>query len=208
MVKLTGPCLSTEAHGKLANAVAFTTSKRGTSLKKHQAPKQPNTGKQLSARAIIKWLSENWKLLSDPQKATWTARAQHLHVARYHAFIAYNADRWNNFLAPSKEYPATETPPGPNSPTFQLLPRIKMARLRIGIPTGSIPWGLAVQRSTSPIGIPTHDTTVHFMLQDAASVVFWFDTPLATGTYYYKVQPFTETGLKGTGSPVRTVVIA
>ena len=207
MVKLKGPSLSTEASGKLANALIFSTSKKRAYLKQHAKPANPRTGPQTSVRAAMKFLSQAWKLLTPPDQATWNELAKREEAAPYHAFIAYNHDRWHNFRAPSKTYPATETGPAPDRPLIGALGGVGMVTClnRQGLPPDD--WGAFYFRSTSSGAAFDHSDCVLWMPFQPVQVNRYIDTPLEPGTYWYVARNFSVDGLMSPPHGPRSAIV-
>ncbi len=193
-MKLKGPGNSIDASGSLADILTFCKGQKTKYAKKHAAPSNPKTGPQTSVRAMIAFLSKNWKTLSTADVETWRPVADALHVAPYHAFIAENAQRWKTFRFPSKAYPATETIVVP-AVIFQTAHDGK-AHIRIerASGAGALPWGYLTYRSPVAFGAGTWDQCVNVMLRDPAATTLWNDTPLPPGHYYYRTSSFTDTG--------------
>ncbi len=207
MVKLKGPSISTEASGKLADALIFSTSKNRAYLKRHAAPANPRTGPQTSARAAIKFLSQAWKQLSPTEQATWAKLALPSEVAPYHAFIGQNAARWTTFRAPSKAYPAPEIPPPPIAPILFLTGGVGMISLRIGQRTPNNTWGAIAFRARGPLADFPHSTCVLWTPLQPVAINDTIDTPLEPGAYWYVVRTFSINGLMSLPSATRTEIV-
>lgn len=207
MVKLKGPSISTAASGKLANALIFGKSKRRAYMKKHAGPANPKTGKQLTVRAAMKFLSQQWKQLTPAQQTTWATLAQATQVSPYHAFIAFNQDRWNNFRAPSKEDPALELEPTPLVRAFLAIGGVKMATIRLLLWFPYDEWGVTIFRKPNPTYPFGHDQCVLWVPIFGQRVTDYVDTPLAPGTYWYTARAFTNDGTLGPArGPVNATV--
>lgn len=207
MVRTKGPAQSLKASGKLANALVFAQTNRTPYVKKHAAPANPRSPTQVSARAMVAFLAENWKGLSAADMATWFDRATERKIANYHAYMAANAVRWRTTRWPSKQDPATETPPGPNAPGFVMYPTFRTANMRIVKPTGEIPWGITIFRSTTPGFTWSRNNMVSVKLQDVDADVWWYDRDLQPGTYYYRIFGFSASGHRSGYGTIRSVTI-
>jgi hypothetical protein len=155
------------------------------------------TGKQVSIRAMMKWLSQEWKNLTPAERLTWNKLAQIAAIAPYHAYIAANQVRWRNFLTPSKAYPATDPSGAIGATTLLTFPRVAMIDLWISSGGPRPSWGWQIHRSKTTGFTPSKENTVAFKI---AVVVTWdvfHDTPLLPGTYYYRVRGFDVTGRRG-----------
>lgn len=194
MVKITGPLASQSASGSLGEAMTFSHSHGRAYLKKKASPKQPRTGKQITVRALMKFLSQEWNTFSAAQMTTWAKPAFDQRISNYHAYIQINQERWNNAKTPTKEYPAAES-------SYTRYPQYNVAwdkvasilyRTRIsGVP---YPWGYLLCRSTVSGFTPGRGNTVHFFPQIGTGYTYFLDTPLDPGTYYYRCAAFNDDG--------------
>lgn len=208
MVKTKGPIQSLTASGSLADVLTFAHTNRTPYAKKHAAPTNPRSPTQVSARAMVAFLAENWKRLSSANMATWFDRATQRKIANYHAYVGANTARWMNTRFPSKQDPATETPPPPTWANMTVFPTYRTANMRVNAPTGPIPWGLTVHRSMSSGFSWTRSNMIDVILQDVDDVVWWHDRDMQPGTYYYRIIAFNPSGLNANPSPQRSVTIA
>lgn len=197
MVKLKAPLLSYDASGKLANAVTYATSRKRAYLKKHARPANPKTGKQLTVRAAMKFLSQQWKELKPINQATWAQLAQQKQISPYHAFIAFNQDRWNNFRGPSKEDPALEIDPTLTVRATVAIGGVGMVTLRLLQWPPYLAWGAAYFRKPTAAPPFGHDQCVLWMPGSGRTVTVYIDTPLDPGVYWYTARLFTVDGNLG-----------
>lgn len=207
MVKLKAPSVSTQASGAIADTLVYSKTKKTAYLKKHSKPKNPKTPKQVATRAMITFLANNWRQLSTPQQDTWDDEAVRKQIGPYHAFIAANGKRWGHFLRPSKEDPAAETMPRPASPGFLLTVNLQLLTLESWPRDPTEVWGYTLHQSPTTPFTHTHDNTVALITQIGVAHMLTNHGPLEPGTYYYKIAPFTPTGLWGWWSATRTAVI-
>lgn len=208
MVKLKGPALSQEASGQLAKTLTFAQLKKSPYLKTISIPKQPRTPEQMIPRIIVGFLGKNWRNLSQAQKATWSPRANALHLSPYHAFVRVNAKRFSTWRAPSKQDPATEAGvPGPINSLTAVGGKgyVKLQVTRWGPP---LMWGFILQRSTAwPMPPKFLEQVAVFVMNPIGLVTTYYDTGLAPGVYYHGVRHFYPTGLLHTNFPVTTTTV-
>ena len=124
MVKLKAPLLGASASGKLGDALQFDARRRGTVAGKRRRPRQPRTFAQMATRRYMTWLTKAWSELSAAEKDTWWTFTNARRKSPYHAYLAYNVNRFKgvpgNYLDlranpnyPSAAYPASRsTEPG------------------------------------------------------------------------------------------------
>lgn len=197
MVKLKGPAVGTTASGKLARALIFSTSKKRAYLKQHATPANPQTPAQTSVRAMMKFLAQQWKLLNTANRDTWNAPALTKQIAAYHAFIAYNQDRWNNWTHPTKAYPAAEAGGYIHPGAAVATGGVGMISIRIRNRAPAPTWGWCLYRTPTPVPAATHDQLVALVAIQAGLYTYYVDRPLDPGTYYYRQQSFDDDGTTG-----------
>lgn len=194
MVKLKGPSLATEATGSLADALIFSTTKKRSYLKKHAKPANPNTQAQQSVRAMITFLTKNWKNLTPIQQATWNTPAFLEKIAPYHAYLKINMKRWRTFRGPGKAYPVPESAPIAGSVYMELFSGVRNINTRLTSGGGIVPWGYIIWRHDVDFNPPTLEMTVNVSPRISAGWNYWRDTPLPPGTYWYRKGNFTDDG--------------
>jgi len=207
MVKLKGPAHSLAAGGSLAKAITFQLQGTRPTLKSHKRPKNQNTAKQISVRANVKWLSQQWGTLSQAERDTWEALSATTQLPPYQSYLQYNAKRWTHFLAPSSQYPATEAGIPPVRKGITATPGVKMATIRIIIGPLIADWGYILFRKKLLTQPPNHDNAVAFFPANQTANTFYADTPLESGTYFYNHMGFHRTGLLGLRGNTATVVV-
>jgi len=200
MVRVNAPALSLEASGKLAGAIVFSCWKGRAYVRELVIPANPCTGPQVGMRSMIRFLSQIWAGLSSSDKADWLTRAKQTNISNFNAFVAYNQDRWRRFLGPSKLDPATEASTGLTISAFTATGSVRQCTLAITPSAGTNLWCYTLHRKSTSSVTPTFDNCVRIIVADGANQVSYVDTPLAPGTYYYKVIPLNVDGKKGTAS--------
>lgn len=96
MVKLTQPFLSTDATGKLGNALQFGHWKGRNVAGRRRRPKQPRTLEQRATRLWMTWLAKDWSSATAAQQATFEPPAKEWDLSPYNAFLRYNLRRLRN----------------------------------------------------------------------------------------------------------------
>lgn len=198
MVKVYGPLFSISATGTLAKAVTFSSWKGRAYVRQRVIPANPQSGPQTGMRAMLKFLSQQWTNLSDAEKADWTTRAAATVISPFNAYVAYNQSRWRSYLNPSKLDPADETGTEPGVPITTPTGGIRQIQLSIADHATLRPdWAYVIHRSTLTGFTPAFSNVVAIVEWDASNTTIYIDTPLAIGTYYYRVYGTLDTGMKG-----------
>ena len=194
MVKTTGPAVSQEAHGKLADVLIFMKTKKSATVKKHATPSNPKSPAQLAIRAMIKFLSQSWQTLTPLQQATWNTPAFIEDIPAYHAYVKNNMERWRTFRGPGKTYPVPDAGPIAGSVYLELFPGVENINTRLTSGGGLVPWGYIVWRQTADFNPAKIWMTVAVIPRITPAWNYWRDTPLKSGTYWYRKGNFTEDG--------------
>lgn len=197
MVKVQGPALSLAASGKLAGAMVFSSWKGRPYVRELVKPANPRSGGQVGIRAMMKFLSQQWKSIVSVDQATWLTRAGQTVISAFNAYVGYNVARWRDFVGPSQVDPATALATNAVIGAATATPGVRSMTLTIPITTANDGWGVAVFRSPTAAFDTTFDKLIACGAVDGVNDIVLIDSPLAPGTYYYDVRPFTTEGLLG-----------
>jgi len=204
MVKVSAPALSLDASGSLGGSLVFAKWKGRNYVRTLVTPSNPKSGPQVSVRAMMRALSQDWTNLSTGDKADWQDRADQLIASTFNAFCSYNLSRWRHFKAPSKLDPATEVGAAPSAPTTT--PSNGVREIQLSIADGAtVPdWFWLIFRSTVTGFTPSFSNLVR-VVKKTATPTLYIDTGLITGTpYYYRIKGTLATGVSGTLEAERT----
>lgn len=131
VVKLTGPGLGQKATGSLAGQLTFSDWKGKAYLKKHAKPKQPRTAPQVSMRAMMTFLSQQWSAIAPADQATWNDLAAQTVISPFNAYQKTNLQRWRNYEPPTKAYPAAAAGTQPDVQNYATVCHGNYANLRV-----------------------------------------------------------------------------
>lgn len=207
MVKVYAPALSIDASGTLAKSMVFSKWKGRNYVRSHVKPAQPRSGSQVGVRAMFKFLAQQWAGLTSGNKATWLTPSKQTNVSEFNASTSYNQKRWRNFLTPTKAYPAALASTPPTIPTATATAGVR--QITLVITKGATPptWGYSIHRYTPTGGSIAFSNCKAVIPKVGAGTDSWVDTPLAPGTYYYKISPFNDDGVTGTVSTEYTATV-
>jgi len=198
MVKVSGPAMSMDASGKLGGALVFSKWKGRPYVRSLVTPANPKSAKQLSVRAMMKFLSQGWSSVSAADQATWATIADNLKVSNFNAYQRGGMKRWASFKAPSSDTPATEDGTLPSGGSITPTGGVGEVTVEYSNMSGGDGWGVMIFRSTTSGFTPGFSNLVQVLdCPDGASVE-WIDTPLDADTYYYNAIEFDDTGQKAT----------
>lgn len=200
MVKVNAPALSLDASGKLGGAIVFSKWKGRNYVRQLVVPANPKSAMQVSMRAMLKFLAQNWTNTTSGQKATWEDYAAQLIASEFNAFVSRNQQRWRNFLMPSCMDPATEAGSDATIGSWAATGGVRQITLSWAVTTASDGWGIAIFRSTSGTFTESLSNAIAVVYCETGGTYQYVDTPLDAGTYYYSYIPFTIYGKKGSAS--------
>lgn len=195
MARTNGPLFSFDASGTVGKTITFSRWKGRPYVRQRVIPANPKSPLQVSVRAMMKFLSQQWAGLTSPNQATWETLASQSTISPFNAFTKENLRRFGNFESPSKEYPAAEsaTPAtlGATTPTGG----VRQVSLVGAAGTLAGGWGILLHRSLTTGFTPGRDTVVAVVPFIAAAAWSYVDTPLLPATYFYRAQTFTTDGI-------------
>ena len=197
MVKLSAPCMSIDASGKLANAIVFSKWKGRNYARALVTPSNPQSAGQTGMRRMLKFLSQEWNGLAAGAKSSWDDRADASVISQFNAYVGYNLKRWRNFTSPAQDDPAAESGTVAVLANEAATAGTRQITIDADVTTLNDNWGIMIFRSTST-GFSTAWTNLVQAIPAASVASFaWIDTPLAAGTYYYNFRAFTDDGVIG-----------
>lgn len=183
MVKLKGPALSGAAAGALGGTLIFSEAKGRRYLKRWHKPKNPRTPSQKAMRAILRFLSEEWKNLSIPDKALWTPLAAKTNVPNFNAYQAFNIARWRSAKAPS-QIPTTDSAGSfGNMGTMQCTAVSRGIKFDFTIIDDGERWANLIFHVPNYEDPWRWDRLVHLIQTRGSGYRSWIWRPLAPGTY-------------------------
>ena len=195
MVKLIGPLQSCRASGSLANTLTFGKNRSTQTMRKKPTPKQPRSGLQVSVRAMLTFLSHQWKLLTAAHKTTWAYAYPNTHLNNYTSFIRYNAKRMRALNGPTKTYPATETGALPFAITFTAAGGVRHIELQYAIViTINDAWGQFIIHAFAADPPWLAQNVIAVVQNDSLPTKTYRHSPLRPGLHAYRYWNFTTDG--------------
>lgn len=207
MVRLKGPGLAQTAAGGLGKSLIFAQSKGRAYAKRWAAPANPDSTKQRAMRAIAQYLTHRWAKLAPADVATWANATTRKNLPAYNHYLAYNIERWRNFLSPSEVYPATED--GTINDYTGWTPTAVSRGVTHVWPVTAVADGRAFLLFMSQTSgfTPAWSNLAHLVPTLALGNVTWTQRPLKPGIYYYRSASTTRFGKKEVWGSGRTVTV-
>jgi hypothetical protein len=147
--------MSLDASGSLANAIVFSKWKGRNYARQLVRPANPKSALQVSMRAMMRFLSQNWAGIAATPKATWDALATAGNFTAFNAFIRANQRRWREFLPPSQTNPNPATGTLPVATLNAATGGIHHIDLDFIITTLNSVWGVMIFRSPTGTFTPS-----------------------------------------------------
>ncbi len=203
MATVKGPLFSIDASGTVGGAIVYSSWKGRSYVRQHAVPANPKSVGQLSVRAMMKFLSQDWTNLSTVQKAVWETRAAVTNISPFNAFLGYNMTRWGLYKTPSIADPAAESNTAGVIDTPVATAGSRSILISLDVDTLNDNWGALIYRSDSTPVNPTRNNMVQVVKADAAETYTWLDFPLTPGTIqYYQIKSFSDDGVIGSGPSI------
>lgn len=207
MAKVTGPLMSIDASGTYAKTLVFSKWKGRNYVRERVIPLNPKSALQLGVRSMMSFLSQAWTGLAAGEKDDYDAGALSKSISAFNEFLSQNLSAWQQFITPSKNWPAESASTGLTVTTQTLTGGAGLCTIEI-TPSGSTAiWGLLIFRSLAEITAPSWANCIAAIAADGANAVTYVDTPLDAATYHYRTAVFNDDGVLGTVKADATAVV-
>ena len=185
MARTTAPLFSLDASGSLANAVVFSKWRGRQYVRRHAIPKNPQTPAQVGIRAMMKFLSQEYKDLKTIVDAQFAEPSAAKNISPFNSFVAYNMRRWREYRGPSQAYPALDSATAITI-TQSLTGGQRNVLISNDPSADSDNWGILIFRSTVAIVTANWNLCIAIVHAQGTDPVTFTDAPLAAGTYHYR----------------------
>jgi hypothetical protein len=198
MARVTGPLMSVSASGTFAKTLVFSHWKGRPYCRERVIPDNPRSAKQEGIRAMMGFLAQIWTVIKNASASSWVELAASKVISTFNAFVGENLNSWQNFVSPTKVYPAAAAST-PLSLTSQgLTGGIGMVTILLTPAGATAIWGYMIFRDIVAITAPSWANCIAVIVANAANAVTYVDTPLLPNTYHYRSCIFNTDGIKGT----------
>jgi len=195
MARVQGPLFSLGASGKLGGAVVYSTWKGRAYVRELVKPANPKSDKQLSVRAMLKFLSQEWAGIGDPAQVSWVDLAKAEVISNFNAYCKQNLRRWRNFVGIGQDAVPGALDTGPVNGAASATGGVRMCTVEMIVTTLNDAWGLAIFRKTGGAVTPAFDNLVAVLPYDGTNTIVFVDTPLDPAVYHYDFYSITKDGL-------------
>ncbi len=193
MARVNGPLMSMDASGSLGGTIVYSKWKGRPYVRQLVRPANPKSGGQVSMRAMLKFLSQNWAAIGTSTKDSWEDLADAGVYSNFNAFTKFNLRRHAEFLAPQKGAGGTPSDTPTLIDTFTATAGVRAITISVNDDATNDPaWGYLLYRHLDTGFTPAFDNLHAVLFANAATPVTFVDSGLKPDTYYYDVKPFTE----------------
>lgn len=195
MARVQGPLFSLSASGKLGGAVVYSSWKGRAYVRELVRPANPKTEKQLSVRAMMRFISQEWADIGSTPQDTWGDLADAEVISTFNAYIKQNLKRWRNFLGIGQDHDPGGADTGPANGAASATGGVRMMTVEMIVTTLNDAWGLLIFRKLAGAVTPAFDNLVAVLPYDSTNTIVFVDTPLAAGVWHYDFYSVTKDGL-------------
>ena len=198
MVKVQGPMFSLGASGKLGGTIVFSKWKGRPYVRELVTPSNPKSGGQVSMRAMMKFLSQEWSGMSAGAKTSWQDPADAGVVSTFNAFVSANLELNRSFLAPHQNYPQVIGAAVDAIDTFTAVAGVREITITLDtVAVADAAWGFLLFWSLSTGFTPSFSNLLSVIPANGTTDVIFVHGPLDPDTYYYDAKPFGAEGFIG-----------
>lgn len=189
--KLDGPLMSMGASGSIGGILTYGSNKGRNFVRQLVIPSNPQSPAQTGVRSMMKWIGQEWRQLSSPQRATWETRAQQTNISPFNAFSSLNMDNWSNGKAAQREDPAESATPTAFPTGISDSVTERRATIAWTDSATGDPFGVIYYQSPTTGFTPGRDNAVAVI--DIGIQTYTTKT-LLPGTYFYRLTQFDIAG--------------
>lgn len=196
MAKVTGPLMSLDASGSVADTITFSKWKGRNYVRQTVTPANPKSAGQTSNRSMFGFLAAIWKTLTGLSQGTWDAAGAALNASAFNGFTRFNQNRWTQGLTPWRESTISGTHlPAANTDLSSATGGVRLITILAAFTiTPNDNWGLILHRDVNSGFTPSKANAVKIVPWDAVADLSIEDTNLEPGTYYYRATAFDDEG--------------
>lgn len=195
MARTVAPFMSLDASGTLGKTLTASRWKGRPYMRLRVIPSNPRSAAQTGIRAVMRFLAQQWALLSSPTQASWADLAAAGNYSPFNAFVAYNMAQLKYGNMPSEATPALRTGTAPTGTAITATGGVRTATVVIENTTVENAWAMLLCRDLNVMATPTVANCIAVLPFAGDGVdVTYVDQPLTPNTYNYWAVPFSTTG--------------
>lgn len=197
MARLYGPLFSLDASGSIADTVTYSKWKGRNYARQRVIPSNPKSALQVSVRAMMRFLSQQWTGIGSTPQGSWDTRADAANYSPFNAYCSHNLNRWREFQAPGQSDPVGETGTEPVMTLDSATGGEAHMDLEFTVTTLNDVWGVIIFRSPTGTFATSRANAIACIEVDGTGTLIYTDSNLAAGTYYYDARAITKDGKLG-----------
>lgn len=196
MARTIGPLLSLEARGQFASTLGYAITKGRQITKLSTPPSNPNSPRQQTQRAMVRFLGANWRVFKTaPIEASWTAAAAAENTTEFLEYSRCNLNRWAQLQAPTQSFPAAGSG---SKQTWSAAPDaqggVKAINIAWRVNQLNQGWGMIIYLAATPGSSLTNTSVVAIERVKTGLTNFWI-AGIAPGLYWVNFASFSTSGL-------------
>jgi hypothetical protein len=201
MAKVSGPLLSMDASGTVANAFTFSKWKGRNYVRQRVIPSNPQTAAQTAVRSMFAGLVMAYQANTPEIKSAFEARAKATNVSAFNAFVGFNQKRASEGKFAADTLTPTDAPPLNDATDLDTQVTGKYVTLTWTDALDPEAWMYAIYRALAadPTGVQAQLIGVV-----GAGVETMQDGPLASGAWHYVIRAISKNG--GATAPSAAVI--
>lgn len=205
MALVTGPLHSDGASGRFAGSIVFATNRGRKYVRSLVTPANPKSARQTGVRVMMSFLAKYWSQLGTVVRETWDGLATSRNISAFNAFVGENLARWQTNNGPTAEYPAAQVQTAVNPDAVGVDGVILSSSGAAGYASlGALPDSTGAADAIAVMifrgaAAPSKVWSAAIAVLPVTPGVAWtfVDSPLAAGTYHYKIAYATSDGVIG-----------
>lgn len=199
MARVTGPLMSLDASGSIADTIVFSKWKGRNYVRQHAIPSNPRSAGQYFTRAMMSFLAKQWAGLAGADQTAWTTLAAATNISLFNAYVKFNMDKWTQEDGPLK----TPTEASAVASALGVLAATGgkgILTLSQAVTTANAGWGclFMIRNASSPAGALQYVRLGRPV--DGTNAITGVIRDLAAGTWFAQGVSFSDGGQYGTAS--------
>lgn len=195
MASVQSPLFGLDASGSIGGAITFSKWKGRNYVRIKATPSNPRSAGQTAQRAMMRFLSQVWALMTGLEQAAWDDLSKIGNVSPFNAFVRFNLDRWTQFNFPF-DMPTPTAGTVPVMGAMTLTGGKGIIQVDQVITTANDIWGMIVYKDGAAIVTQTKDMVAYVskdIVGDGGTMTVILNG-LEAGTYHIRTSGIDQEG--------------
>jgi hypothetical protein len=194
MATTRGPLFSRSASGTLGDLLNYSPTRRATTARIARRPAAQTSVEQRATTILVKWLQQQWNLISQSDRDTWNAIAATRNLSPNQSYIQINyANYRTEDHGFSQTYPPQSGIPDPLGAPVIASVEGKWIRFTVSSPSPTTLWGVIIAQIDGPSGTGYLQRTIGIITWEITQATLLVG-PYEPGTYYFRWNRFDTQG--------------